>query len=66
VTLEWEYKIQALQFDTKEQHEEAHMMGKGPAHWRLIEKLQYPLLANQLRETELLHKKKMHGRQRSL
>jgi exonuclease III len=66
VTLEWEYKLQALQFDTKEQHEEAHMMGKGPAHWRLIEKRLYPLLASQLRDTELLLKKKMHGRQRSL
>jgi len=42
------------------------MMGKGPAHSRLIEKRQYPLLANQLRDTELLLKKKMHGRQRSL
>ena len=66
VTLEWEYKLQALQFDTKEQHEEAHMMGKGPAHWKLIEKRLYPLLASQLRDTDLLLKKKMHGRQRSL
>jgi len=66
VTLEWEHKLQALQFDTKEQHEEAQMMGKGPAYWRLIEKRQYPLLPSQLRDTELLLKKKMHGRQRSL
>jgi hypothetical protein len=66
VTLEWEHKLHALKFDTKEQHEEAHMMGKGPAHWRLVEKRQYPLLATQLRDTELLLKKKMHGRQRSL
>ena len=66
VTQEWEYKLLALQFDTKEQHEEAQLMGKGPSHWRLVEKRQYPLLASQLRDTELLLKKKMHGRQRSL
>jgi len=42
------------------------MMGKGPTHWRLIERRQYPLLANQLRDTELLLKKKVHGGQRSL
>jgi hypothetical protein len=64
VTLEWEHKLQALQFDTKEQHEEAQMMGKG--QWRLIEKRQYPLLPSQLRDTELLLKKKMHARQRNL
>jgi len=38
VTMEWEQKLRALQFDSKEQHEEAHMMGNGPVHWRLIEK----------------------------
>jgi hypothetical protein len=32
VTLEWEHKLQKIQFDSKEQHEEAHLMGKGPAH----------------------------------
>ena len=66
VTMEWEQKLRQIQFDTKEQHEEAHLMGKGPTHWRLIEKKYYPRLADWLRETELLIKKKMHGRQRSL
>ena len=42
------------------------MMGKGPVFWRLVERKQYPLLANWLRYEELQLKKKMHGRQRSL
>jgi exonuclease III len=66
ITMEWENKVRQLQFDTQQQHEEAHLMGKGPVHWRLIEKKFYPRLAEWLRETELQIKKKMHGRQRSL
>ena len=66
VTIEWEQKIKQLQFDTKELHEEAQLMGRGPTFWRLVEHKQYPLLANWLRIEELSIKKKMHGRQRSL
>ena len=67
VTMEWEQKLRALQFDTKEQHEEAYLMGKGPpAHWRFTEKRHCPLLAQWLRDTEIQLKKKMHGRQRRL
>jgi len=66
VTMEWEQKSLAPQFDTKEQYEESHLMDKGPVHWTLIKKREYPLLANLLEDTELQLKKKMHGRQRSL
>jgi exonuclease III len=66
VTIEWEQKIKQLQFDTKELHEEAQLMGRGPTFWRLVEHKQYPLLANWLRIEEINIKKKMHGRQRSL
>jgi hypothetical protein len=65
VTREWEQKLRQLRFDTKEQHEEAHSMGNGPSYWRLIERKNYPLLAQQLRQMEKLLKKRMHGRQRS-
>jgi len=66
VTIEWEHKLHALQFDSNEQYKEAHMMGKEPAHWRLIEMRQHPLLANLLRKAELQLMKKIHGRQQSL
>jgi len=65
ITREWEQKLQQLRFDNKEQHEEAHSMGNGPSYWRLVERKNYPLLAQQLRHMEKQLKKKMHGRQRS-
>jgi len=38
-------------------------MGNGPSYWRLIERTNYPLLAQQLRNMEKQVKTKMHGRQ---
>ena len=65
VTKIWEDKLKKLTWDDKTAHEEAHGMGKGPTHWRLVKRSEYHHLPRWLREMEKDIKKKMHGRQRS-
>jgi len=65
VTREWENKLKQLRWDYKDEYEEAHNMGNGPSYWRLIERKNYLILAQQLRNVGKQVKKKMNGRQRS-
>ena len=65
VATRWEEQLKALTWPTPEDGEIAALLGRGPTHWRLLDRKDNGTLVPQLQPLEKELKKKMHGRKRS-